>query len=173
MERKNSRPSVRIRSLAESGLIAALYAAATLAIAPLSYGAVQFRAAEALTLLPVLSRNAVWGLTLGCLLANTLGMMLGQTLPVDILFGTLATLVAAIVSRALRNVRIGRIPLLSALAPVVSNALFVGLELSLFFGAGSFAYCAAFVALGEAVVCLLLGIPLMLAVEKTGIIRND
>ena len=63
------------KSLCLSALIAALYAALTLAFQPISYGAVQFRISEALTLLPVLFPQAVPGLTLGCLISNLFNPM--------------------------------------------------------------------------------------------------
>ena len=84
-------------ALTRGAIIAALYAAITLLLAPISYGEVQVRIAEALTLLPILLPEAVPALTIGCLLANILG---GTTI-FDILFGTLATLLAAICTRLL------------------------------------------------------------------------
>ena len=79
------------KSLARGAMIAALYAAITLLLAPISYGEVQIRISESLTLLPVLLPEAVPALAVGCLIANVLG---GCTI-FDIVFGTLATLLAA------------------------------------------------------------------------------
>ena len=78
------------RSLCMSAVIAALYAALTLLLAPISYGPIQLRLSEALTLLPMLLPQAVPGLFVGCLIANLYTGML-----TDIIFGSLATLVAA------------------------------------------------------------------------------
>lgn len=77
--------------MARCAMIAALYTAVSLLLAPFSYGAVQVRVAEALTLLPVFTPDAVVGVTLGCLLTNLLGSS-----PIDAVFGTLATLAAAL-----------------------------------------------------------------------------
>ena len=104
-------------SLTRGAIIAALYAALTLLLAPISYGEVQFRLAEALTVLPVVLPEAVPALAVGCLLANILGGC-----PVyDIVFGTLATLLAALCTRALR----GRVRL-ALLMPVLFNGVIVG-----------------------------------------------
>ena len=111
------------RSLCMSAVIAALYAALTLLLAPISYGPIQLRLSEALTLLPMLLPQAVPGLFVGCLIANLYTGML-----TDIIFGSLATLIAAIGTYLLRKK-----PLLAAACPVVSNGLIVGLTLSLSF----------------------------------------
>ncbi|HPR77140.1 MAG TPA: QueT transporter family protein, partial [Candidatus Limiplasma sp.] len=78
------KPSVSAKYITLSAIIAALYAAITLLFAPISYGPVQFRISEALTLLPVLFPQAIPGLTLGCLIAN----LLGSATPWDVIFGT-------------------------------------------------------------------------------------
>ena len=88
-------------TLTRGAIIAALYAAVTLLLAPISYGEVQVRIAESLTLLPILLPEAVPALAIGCLLSNILG---GATI-FDILFGTLATLLAAVCTRKLRGNR--------------------------------------------------------------------
>lgn len=111
------------RSLCVSAVIAALYAAMTLLLAPISYGPIQLRLSEAMTLLPILLPQAVPGLFVGCLIANLYtGMM------TDIIFGSLATLLAAIGTYLLRKK-----PLLAAACPVAANAVIVGLVLSMSF----------------------------------------
>ncbi len=167
--------SQKARTLAQGAAIAALYAALTYAAAAvnLAYGPVQFRFSEALTVLPVLSPAAVPGLALGCFLSN-LASPLGM---VDWVFGTSATLLAAIGTRALRNVRIKGVPVLAPLPPVLCNAAIVGLEVSCLSGAGAFAWgnfsWAAFgagalsVGAGQLCMCYLLGLPLLLALEKS------
>lgn len=112
------------RSLCMSAMIAALYAALTLLLAPISYGAIQCRISEAMTLLPMLFPQAIPGLAVGCLVAN----LLSPVAVWDVIFGTLATLIAAIGTWAFRQR-----PLLAALCPVVSNALIIGLMLSVFY----------------------------------------
>ena len=111
------------RSLCLSAVIGALYAALTLLLAPISYGPIQLRLSEALTLLPMLLPQAVPGLFVGCLIANLYTGML-----TDIVFGSLATLLAAVGTYLLRKK-----PLLAAACPVVSNGVIVGLVLSVSF----------------------------------------
>ena len=121
--------TLKTPSLAMSAVIAALYAALTLLLAPISYGPIQCRISEAMTLLPVLLPESIPGLTLGCLIAN----LLGSATPWDMVFGTFATLLAAVGTRAFRNQTVTRlkIPVLSALCPVLSNAVIGGAVLAL------------------------------------------
>ena len=109
------------RSLCVSAVIAALYAALTLLLAPISYGPIQLRLSEAMTLLPLVLPQAIPGLFVGCLIAN-----LYTGLLTDILFGSLATLLAAVGTYLLR-----RKPALAAACPVLFNAVIVGLVLAL------------------------------------------
>lgn len=145
--------SMATRTLVRGAIIAALYAALTLLLAPISYGEVQIRLSEALTLLPMLFSEAVPALAIGCLLANILG---GCTI-FDIVLGTLATLLAAILTRRLREHLYA-----AAAMPVLFNGVIVGAVVH-------FAYapviplplCMLSVAAGEAVACFLLG-PMLL-----------
>ena len=140
------------RSLCIGAVIAALYAALTLLLAPISYGAIQCRVSEALTLLPVLLPEAIPGLTVGCLIAN----LIGSATPWDVIFGTLATLLAALASYALRKRTVTKLqlPLLSALMPVLSNGIIVGLVLSLTLNLPLLLTMLE-VAVGEAIACAL------------------
>ena len=165
----------RARSLAISAVIAAMYAVLTYAAAAmnLAFGPVQFRFSEALTVLPVFTPAAIPGLAVGCLIAN-LASPLGI---VDWIFGTLATLCAALCTYAVRNVRIKKLPILAPLPPVLFNALFVGLEIACLSESGAFSfmnaslsgflYGALSVGIGELVVCYALGLPLHAVVQRT------
>lgn len=165
----------KTRSLAQGAVICALYTVLTYAAASLNlaYGPVQFRFSEALTVLPAFTPAAVPGLALGCFLSNLLSP-LGV---VDWVFGTCATLLAALGTRMLSGIRVRGVPVLAPLPPVVLNALIVGLEVSCLSEAGAFSWGnfspAAFgagalsVGLGELAVCTVLGYPLMIALVKT------
>ena len=149
------------RSLCFSAMIAALYAVITLATPVLSYGAGsgwECRLSEALTMLAVLFPEAVPGLTVGCLVAN----LLSPVGPMDIIFGTLATLIAAIGTWHFRS-HIW----LAALCPILSNAVIVGLILSLTYGLPLF-FTMLQVGAGEAV-AVLVGCLLLTAVRKSGL----
>lgn len=112
------------RSLAMSAVIAALYAALTLILAPISYGNIQCRVSEALTLLPMVLPQSIPGLTIGCLIAN----IYTGSVP-DIVFGSMATFIAAIGTYLLRKK-----PVLAAACPIVANGLIVGLVLAFSYG---------------------------------------
>ena len=148
--------TLNVRNLCLSGVIAALYAGLTLLLAPISYGPVQFRVSEALTLLPVLTPAAGPGLVIGCFLAN----LLGSTVE-DAIIGTGATFVAALLTRECRGNK-----WIAAFWLVICNALIVGIMLYAMFG-GSWIVNILTVGLGEAVVCYALGIPLVKVLEKS------
>ena len=143
-------------SLALSAAIAAVYAVLTYVLQPISYGAVQLRVAEALTLLPILMPQAIPGLFVGCLLAN----LLGGFGPADVIFGSLATLAAAVCTYKLRKNR-----LVAALPPVLINAVVVGIMLHVVAGFELWS-TMGYVALGQAAAVYILGLPLLKAVEK-------
>lgn len=170
------RTSRNIRFLTQAAVIAALYAVLTYVAAALNlaYGPVQFRFSEALTVLPVFTPAAVPGLALGCFLAN-LGSPLGV---VDWVFGTGATLLAAIGTWLVGRVQVNDVPVLAPMPPVIANVVLVGFELSCLSSAGTFDFgnftwaaygaSALSVGIGELVVCYALGIPLMIALKKAG-----
>ena len=145
-----------LRFMLRAAVIAALYAALTLLLAPISYGALQFRVSEALTLLPILTPAGVLGLTIGCLIAN----LLGSATILDIVFGTAATLLAARLTRQLRDK-----PVLAALPPVLVNALVVGAVLSYAFSLPLFLTIGQ-VGLGQLGACYALGLPLFYALRR-------
>lgn len=145
------------RSLCTSAIIAALYAALTLLLAPLSYGNIQLRVSEAMTLLPMVLPQAIPGLFVGCLIANLYTGML-----TDILFGSLATLIAAIGTYCLRKK-----PLLAAACPVVSNGIIVGLVLAFSFQL-PVALTMAQVALGE-IGAVAIGFVILVALKRAKI----
>ena len=153
--------------LVMSGVIAALYTVLTMVLAPLSFGNIQFRASEAMTLLPLFTPAAVPGLTLGCAIANAAGVATGANMAgwLDVLFGSTATLLAAVGTRLLRRIEWKGIPYLAVLPPVVFNALIVGGELAAVYQL-PFWLCALEVGAGELAVCVVLGIPMVLAIKK-------
>lgn len=158
-----TKPSFSIRDVSIAAAIAALYAALTLLFSAISYGPLQFRISEAFTLLPVLFPQAVPGLTLGCLIAN----LLGSATPWDVVFGTLATFLAATLTRRWRkNVW------LAAAAPVVCNAVIVGLVLHFTFADALLFPTIGSVGLGEAVVVYAVGIPLIFALRHVPLFRE-
>ena len=157
------------RFLAHSAIIAALYTILCYLqnfIFPDSASmAVQFRAAEALSVLAFFTPAAIPGLGLGCLLFN---LSFAGALPLDFLVGTLASILAAGAMYLLRNVKLWKLPVLGLLMPGIFNAFLVGWELMVYVG-GGFWFNAICVALGEWVVLLPLGSALYLAIRSRGL----
>ena len=161
-------PRISTRSIALAAVVGAAYAALTIGLAPISYGPVQFRISEVLCILPYFLPGTAWGLFIGCAVSNIIG---GGVL--DIVFGSLATLGAALVTAWLgkKEHTVGN-SLLACLPPVVFNAVIVGAVVTTVFTVegetinpfthwGLYAATAASVGLGEAVVLYVLGFPLM------------
>ena len=158
MKRENT------RFLTEAAIIAAVYVVLTLVFAPISYGEVQVRISEALTILPFFTPAAVPGLFVGCLLANILG---GAILP-DIIFGSLATLIGAVFSRMLRKNRF-----LVPIPPIVSNTVIVPFVLRFGYGVNlPIPLMMLTVGIGEIISCGVLGLILLFALEKSGAKRT-
>lgn len=117
MNRENSK---KVQFMAQASMIAALYTALTVALVPVSYGAVQFRISEALCILPYFTPAAVPGLFLGCLISNGVGAAMGTTVVLDMIFGSLATLIGAAGSYALRRNR-----WLVCIPPIAANTIII------------------------------------------------
>lgn len=145
-----------IRYLVQGAIIAAVYATLTVAFSYISFGQIQIRISEAMMVLPLFTPAAVPGLALGCLIANFFSP-LGW---VDWVFGTLATLISAILVRLLRRGK-----WISPIYPVAVNAFVVGFELNLVLGL-PFWLNVGYVAVGEALACFGLGLPLMILLDK-------
>ena len=146
-----------VRYLVQAALIAALYAALTLALQPISFSATgQVRVSEALTVLPFFTPAAVPGLFVGCLLANLIG---GYGI-LDIVFGSLATLLAALAARKLRGW-----PYLVPLPSVLFNAAIVGPMLSYVTGFPMLP-TVGYVVLGQLAACYVLGLPLLYLLRR-------
>lgn len=107
----------KVTFMAQAAMIAAVYVVLTYAFAPFSFGEVQIRIAEALTILPVFTPAAVPGLFIGCLIGNILG---GAILP-DIIFGSLATLLGACGTYKLSS----RKHFLAPLPPIMANTVII------------------------------------------------
>ena len=156
-----------VRRLVRCAVIAAVYVVVCLVLAPFSYGAVQVRVAEALCLLPVFGAEYIVGVTLGCFLAN----LIGSTV-IDVVFGTLATLMACLVTYKLRNVRIKGLAIPASMPPVVFNMIIVGaFEITFFFSDGAptaalAAFNAVTVGIGEIISCTVLGVALVKLIES-------
>ena len=138
-------------ALTRAAMTAALYVVLTLVANALGLasGVVQIRLSEALTVVPIFFAESIGGLTIGCLFAN----LITFCAPLDVIFGTLATLIGAIGTRALRKNR----PL-AVMCPIVSNTVIVPFVLKFAYGFGdAWWYMAFTVCIGEIISCAILG----------------
>ena len=163
-----SKPRFTTQQMAAAGIIAAIYAALTLLLPIPQYGGIQFRVAEAMTVLPFLFPEAIPGLTVGCFLAN----LLGSPIPLDWIVGTAATLLAALWTSKLHHRALAPLP------PVICNAVIVGAVITVQEGSmdlfwGTFLYNAVTVGLGEAVACYVLGGLLLTLLPRVPALRPD
>jgi len=154
------------KSLVIASVIAAFYASFSIILAPISFGIIQFRIAEAFTILPLIMPESIFGVTLGCLIANTWGVTSGANIlgAVDIVIGTLCTYIAAKLTAKANNKLIAPIP------PVVINAVFIGMEITYAEVGKIWSKLLLLnilkIGIEEAVVCFLLGIPLISIFNK-------
>ena len=167
---------VSVQRLVRCAVIAAVYVVLCLVLAPFSYGAIQVRIAEALCLLPVFGAEYIIGVTLGCFLAN----LFGSTI-IDVVFGTIATLLACLVTYRLRNVRIKGLAIPASLPPVLFNAVIVGIEITIFFtdytamSAPAWLLCLTngiTVGIGELISCTILGVALVKLIESNTALKQ-
>lgn len=165
------------KRLTQIAMIAAVYTAVSLALAPFSFGNIQVRIAEALTLLPLIYKDGIWGVTLGCFLTNLIGAMTGvnPTGILDSVVGTFATFGAAFCTYYFRDRKFHGVPVISILMPVVFNMVIVGIELGVMLFpdnvvTGSI-ICGLEVAAGE-LISVIIGWFLIKALEKTEIFRR-
>lgn len=161
----------KTNAIVTSAAVAAVYAALTMVLAPISYGPIQMRVSEALCILPFFFPGAVWGLFIGCLIAN----LMSAFGILDIVFGSLATLLAALCTAAIGR-RAGREQpgdgapswgscIAACAMPVIFNAVIIGAVLAYTLtpesALTSVPIFSLEVGVGEAIVMFLVGLPVM------------
>ena len=157
----------RLYVLAQGAMIAAIYVVLTILFAPISFGPVQFRIAEALCILPFFTPAAVPGLFVGCIIAN-----LFSPFVLDVVFGSMATLLACLWTSRMTSRWLAPLP------PVLCNAVIVGAEIAwaetgitpAFWTA--FGFNAVTVGLGELIACYALGSLLLSAMPQVPYFRG-
>lgn len=159
----------KIRFIVYAAVTAALYAVLThlqnLLLPGSTTWAIQFRASEAMCVLALFTPAAIPGLTIGCLLFN---ITYAQALPLDVLVGSLATLLSVGAMYLTRRITIKGYPAIAMVMPALFNAVLVGWELTVYIG-GGFWLNALYVALGELGVLLSLGSLLFFAIRRRGL----
>jgi len=166
------RGRVRIRLIVFAGVVAALYAALTFALSFIAYGPVQFRIAEALCILPFFFPFSVWGIFVGCIVANLMSPYW-----LDIVVGPIASLFAALLTMWIGKLK-GRdrifVKVLACFPPVILNAVFIGAMIAFIMVSEGEAdvFMPAFiinglqVGLGQLGVLYLVGLPLMICLPR-------
>ena len=145
--------------MVQAAAIAAVYVVLTTVFAAFSFGEVQVRISEALTILPVFTPTAIPGLFVGCLISN----FLGGAILLDVIFGSIATLIGAVFTWKLRNSS----KWLAPLPPIVANAIIV--PFTLYYGYGvnlPIPFMMLTVGIGEVISCGVLGMILYGALNK-------
>lgn len=185
LDKNSAARSTRTKYVVQAGIIAAVYAVATILamvfLGNFAWGPIQFRISEALTVLAALSPSAIPGLTVGCLIANLFNLSAAGALGIlDVVFGSLATLLAAVWTWTFRSR-----PAVALLGPVITNAIIVPAYLPLILkGIGFYTipfttismesgYIAMYlfgfasVAVGQAAVVYGLGFPLLAVLKRS------
>lgn len=165
----------KAKELVVAAMMSALYVVLTFVSASfgLAYSGIQLRISEALCVLPIFSPYAIPALMCGCFISN-MASPLGF---LDMIFGTLSTFIAAVLTRALRNIKIANIPFLAPLPPVVLGSVYVGALIS-FSMPKSFSFpvfwsTALSVGFSQFIVCYGLGIPLLILIDKKGFYKIE
>ncbi len=149
------------RDIATNALVGALYVALTYAFYWCSYGMIQFRISEFLMLLVFFNPNYIYGLTIGCVLANIYSVTAGLS-PLDMVFGSLATLLACLLMSPMRHL------FFASLIPALTNGVIVGAELTFLIEGSEVAFWINFgwVFLGELVVVSIFSYTLFMILMK-------
>lgn len=152
----------KVHFMTQAAMIAAIYTALTAAFAPIAYGPIQFRISEALCILPFFTPAAIPGLFLGCAISNGMGVALGTAVLPDVIFGSLATLIGAVGSYAVRKNK-----WLVCIPPIAANTIIIPWVLRYAYGAPELIpFMMLTVGVGEILAVGVLGNLLMAALEQ-------
>ena len=145
--------------MAQAAMIAAIYVVLCIAFAPISYGAIQARVAEALTILPYFTPAAIPGLFIGCLIAN----LIGGSIMLDVVCGSIATLIGTVGTWMLRR----KSRFLAPIPPILANTLIVPFVLRYGYGEPlPIPFLMGTVGIGEIAACGVMGLILLAVLEK-------
>ena len=149
----------KVLFLSQAAMIAAIYVVLCIAFAPISYGALQARVAEALTILPYFTPAAIPGLFIGCLIAN----LIGGSIMLDVVCGSIATLIGAVGTWMLRR----KSRFLAPIPPILANTLIVPFVLRYGYGEPlPIPFLMGTVGIGEIAACGVMGLILLAVLEK-------
>lgn len=158
-------------------MVAAVYVAVSIAMAPISFGQIQLRIAECLNLLPLIFPASGYGVVLGCFLTNLIGTLNGTDIIgiVDCVVGTMGTVIGVLGVLKFKDVKFKNIPYLSILMPVISNGILVGIELGFILYPSDVVMgsivSGIWVAIGE-LISMIVGYILVKELDKTEIFKK-
>lgn len=147
--------------LTRIAIYASIYIVLTLIFSAISYGPIQFRISEFLTVFPYIDPIAIPGLFLGCFIAN----FFSPAGWIDVIFGSLCTLIAGYLTYKMPKIFLAPVP------PIIVNALGVSLYLHIFFNL-PYLLNVIYITIGEALVTYLIGLPILLYIDKTPSIKE-
>ena len=148
----------KVLFLVHAAAIAAIYVVLTLVFAPFSFGEIQVRVSEALTILPYFTPAAIPGLFVGCLIGNTVG----GAIPIDIICGSIATLIGALITYSPRRHR-----MLAPVGPIAANTLIVPFVLRYGYSVPlPIPFMMLTVGIGEVISCAVIGMIVLTALER-------
>ena len=151
------------KKIVTTALVAAIYATLTLVLGAISYGPIQFRISEIMVLLPFIRKDYIWGLTIGCFLANIIGPYGAP----DIILGTTATFLSVyavyLTSKIMKRNKYAL--LVASFWPTVINAIIIGAMLNIFVGM-PLILAMLQVGFGQFVVITIIAVPLYKSLEK-------
>lgn len=158
-----TKSSKKTKKLVTTALVAAIYATLTLVLGAISYGPIQFRLAEIMVLLPFIRKDYIWGLTIGCFLANIIGPYGAP----DVIFGTAATFLSVyavyLTGKFMKGKKFGL--LVASIWPTVINAIIIGFMLNKFVGL-PLGLSMLQVGVGQFVVITIVAVPLYKSLEN-------
>ena len=124
---------MKIKEITLVGIIVAIYVCLCLVMGNFSYGPLQIRIAEVLMILCIFDSRFILPLTLGCFLANLLGLLMGLNyLTLDVVFGSVATLISGILMYRFKDIKFRNREILSMIIPGIVNGIVIGTELALY-----------------------------------------
>ena len=156
-----------VKKIVFSAILAAVYFAVTMLLAPISFGPIQCRISEALTIFPFFIPSSMWGLFVGCLLSN----FFGGVHILDIVFGSLATLLAGYITSKIKK------PFLVPLPSIIINAIVVGAIITVT-SVPADSFLTVFpitmlqVGIGQIGSCALIGLPVLYLIPKISAIKS-
>jgi len=143
------------KKIARIAFYAVVYSVLTIVLSPISYGPIQVRISEFLTLFPFIDKLAIPGLFIGCFIAN----LFSPAGWIDVVFGSLCTLIAAYLTRKMPNIYLAPLP------PIIINAFGVSLYLHYFFKL-PYLLNVLYIGIGEAIATYLISVPIFIYILK-------